>query len=315
MIYHYIDNFIHYLETEKNYSIHTVTGYRRDLFHGIDFFAGVLGKKDSDILPGDIDVKIMRSYLGDLFYSGLSKTSISRRLSAWRSFYRYMGREGLVERNPIKGLSPLKHEKRLPLFLYREECNSLIESPGEGSPVALRDRAILEVLYSSGIRVGEMVNLNLESLSLGSGEITVMGKGSRERVVPLGSYAVNSLNLYLDEGRPVMTRDPGQRAVFVNVRGGRLTDRGVRKIIKKYVNYTGVQNTVSPHTMRHTFATHMLDNGADLRAVQEILGHRNLSTTQIYTHLTRERLKQVYLKSHPRVKLLKETGDRRQETE
>lgn len=308
MIYHYIDSYINYLETEKNCSGHTVSGYRRDLFHGVDFFAGALGRKDSELLPGDIDVRLMRSYLGDLFYSGLAKTTVSRRLSAWRSFFRYLGREGLIDRNPLKGLSSLKAGRRLPHFLFREECGVLIESPGGGSPLPLRDRAIMEVLYSSGIRVGELVSLDLENVRLSAGDITVMGKGSRERVAPLGSYAVESLRLYLDEGRPRLVKDSGERAVFVNFRGGRITDRGVRKIIKKYVNLLGLQSTISPHTMRHTFATHMLDNGADLRAVQEILGHKNLSTTQIYTHLTRERLKQVYLKSHPRVKMKKDEG-------
>jgi integrase/recombinase XerC len=300
-MYHYIDNFIHYLETEKNYSPHTVSNYRRDLFCGVDFFAAILGKKDLEIIPSDINVKLMRSYLGDLFYSGLAKTSIARRLAAWRSFYRYLGREGLVESNPLKGVSSLKPEKKLPHFLFREECSALIESPGDSSPLALRDRALMEVLYASGIRVGELVNLDMESVNLGRGELLVMGKGSRERVVPLGTFAVEALHLYLDAARPKLARNTKGKAVFVNFKGGRLTDRGVRKIIKKYVNLTGIQDTTSPHTMRHTFATHMLDGGADLRAVQEMLGHKNLSTTQIYTHLTRERLKDVYLKCHPRV--------------
>lgn len=302
-MYPYIDSFIHYLEAERNYSPHTVVNYRRDLFHGVDFFAGVLGRKDSDLRPADLNVKLMRSYLGDLFYSGLAKSSISRRLAAWRSFYRYLGREGLVERNPLKGLSSLKPAKRLPHFLFREECFALVESPKDGDPLTLRDRALLETLYASGIRVGELVGLNLENVNLAGGELLVMGKGARERVAPLGKYSVDALNTYFEMARSRLVRDSGEKAVFVNSRGGRLTDRGVRKIIKKYVNRIGLQNTVSPHTMRHTFATHMLDGGADLRAVQEILGHKNLSTTQVYTHLTRERLKEVYMKSHPRVRM------------
>lgn len=302
-MYSYIDNFIYYLETERNYSHHTVVNYRRDLFHGIDFFAGALGKKDSDLMPSDLDMKLVRAYLGDLFYSGLAKSSISRRLAAWRSFYRYLGREGLVDRNPLKRVSSLKPEKRLPHFLFKEDCAALIESTGDGFPLALRDRALLEVLYATGIRVGELVTLDLKDSNPGGGELLVMGKGSRERVVPMGRWAVDALYSYLDTGRPRLVRDTEERALFVNFRGGRLTDRGVRKIIKKYVSRMGIQNTVSPHTMRHSFATHMLDNGADLRAVQEMLGHKNLSTTQIYTHLTKERLRQVYLNSHPRVKM------------
>lgn len=305
-MYSYIDSFIHYLEAEKNYSPHTVANYRRDLFHGVDFFAGALGKKDSDLRPADLDPRLMRSYLGDLFYSGLAKASIYRRLAAWRSFYRYLGREGLVEKNPLKGVASLKLDKRLPQFLFKEQCGALVEAPGDDAPLAVRDRALLETLYASGIRVGELVGLNLENINLAGGQLLVMGKGSRERVVPLGSYAVEALGLYLESARPRLVGTQGtggEKAAFVNHRGGRLTDRGVRKIIKKYVNRLGIQNTVSPHTMRHTFATHMLDSGADLRAVQELLGHKNLSTTQIYTHLTRERLREVYLKSHPRVRM------------
>ncbi|MHB8157940.1 MAG: tyrosine recombinase XerC [Desulfocucumaceae bacterium] len=306
MIYHRIDSFIHYLETEKNYSYHTIVNYRRDLFHGVDFFAGALGKKDSELIPSDIDIRLMRSYLGDLFYSGLAKTSISRRLAAWRSFYRYLGREGLIDRNPLKGIFSLKAEKKLPHFLFKEECCALVESPGSGSPLALRDRAMLEVLYASGIRVGELVGMDLENVNAGAGELTVMGKGAKERVVPIGHYAVEALTIYLEAGRPRLLHKQGEKAVFLNFQGSRLTDRGVRKIIKKYVSVLGLQSSVSPHTLRHTFATHLLDSGADLRAVQEMLGHKNLSTTQIYTHLTRERLKQVYLKAHPRVKMKKE---------
>ncbi|MCL6612186.1 MAG: tyrosine recombinase XerC [Peptococcaceae bacterium] len=302
-MYSYIDSFIHYLEAEKNYSPRTVASYRRDLFHGVDFFAGALGRRDSDLEPADLDPGLMRSYLGDLFYSGLAKTSIARRLAAWRSFYRYLGREGLVEKNPLRGVASLKLEKRLPQFLFREECGALVESPRCGDPLSLRDRALLETLYASGIRVGELVGLDLENVNLARGELLVMGKGAKERVVPIGTCAVEALNAYLELARPRLSGNGGERAVFVNHKGGRLTDRGVRKIIKKYVGRLGIQNTVSPHTLRHTFATHMLDGGADLRAVQEMLGHKNLSTTQKYTHLTREKLKEVYLKSHPRVRM------------
>ncbi len=303
MMYSYIDSFIHYLEAERNYSPHTVACYRRDLFHGVDFFAAALGKKDSDLRPDDLDARLMRSYLGDLFYSGLAKTSISRRLAAWRSFYRYLGREGLVEKNPLKGVSSLKLDRRLPHFLFKEECNALMESPRRGDPLSARDRALLETLYASGVRVGELVGLDLDDVDLAGGELLVMGKGAKERVVPLGSHAVEALNLYLEWARPRLVGSSGEKAVFVNHKGSRLSDRGIRQIIKKYVNRLGIQNTVSPHTLRHTFATHMLDGGADLRVVQEMLGHKNLSTTQVYTHLTRQRLREVYLKAHPRVRM------------
>lgn len=302
-MYHYIDNFIHYLEAEKNYSPHTVICYRRDLFSGIDFFSSANGIKDTELKPSDVNVKLMRQYLGELFGGGLARTSIARRLAAWRSFYRYLGREGLVERNPLRGVFSLKPEKRLPHFLFREECSALVESAKDNHPLALRDRALIEVLYGSGIRVGELVTLDMENVDLGGSHLIVMGKGSKERAVPLGRYALNALNLYFDAARPVLIRGKSEEAVFVNFKGFRLSDRGVRKIIKKYVNKLGMHSTVSPHTLRHSFATHLLEGGADLRAVQEMLGHKNLSTTQVYTHLTKERLKEVYLRSHPRANM------------
>ncbi len=301
-MYSYIDSFIYYLETEKNYSPYTIDCYRRDLFHGVDFFAGVLGKKDSELEPNDINPHLVRSYLGDLYFNNLAKTSISRRLAAWRSFYRYLVREGLVSKNPLSSVASLKLEKKLPNYLFVDDCKALMEAPQPDNPLALRDKAILETLYSSGIRVGEMMGLDTDDLDLGRGELRVMGKGSKERLAPLGSYAIEALGNYLGKARPILVKNNPDKALFVNNRGYRLSDRGIRKIIKKYAAGLGLQGNVSPHTLRHTFATHMLDGGADLRVVQELLGHKNLSTTQIYTHLTKERLREVYLKHHPRVK-------------
>lgn len=301
-MYSYIDSFICYLATERNYSPHTIDCYRHDLFHGVDFFAGALGKKDSELMPQDLSPQLVRSYLGDLYFNNLAKASISRRLAAWRSFYRYLGREGLVADNPLSNVASLKLEKKLPTFLFVDDCKALMEAPKSDSPLSLRDRAILETLYSSGIRVGEMMGLDIDDLNMVRGELRVMGKGSKERLAPLGSYAKTALVNYLERARPVLAKNSLDKALFVNNSGHRLSDRSIRKIIKKYAVGLGFQGNISPHTLRHTFATHLLDSGADLRAVQEMLGHKNLSTTQIYTHLTKERLREVYLKHHPRVK-------------
>ncbi len=305
-MYSYIDSFIYYLDTEKNYSPHTIISYRRDLYHGLDFFAGALGKQDFMIKPNDLDSKLVRLYLSELYFNNLAKTSISRRLAAWRSFYRYLGREGLVFANPLKNVAPLKLDKKLPDFLYIEDCFALMEAPQTNNALALRDRAILETLYSSGIRVGELVGLEISDIDLERGEIRVLGKGSKERLAPLGSYAIEALETYLEISRPILARNSKDKEVFLNYKGFKLTDRGIRKIIKKYTANLGFQGNISPHTLRHTFATHMLDRGADLRSVQEMLGHKNLSTTQIYTHLTKERLREVYLNSHPRVRQLED---------
>lgn len=299
-MYHYLDNFITYLETEKNSSVHTIGNYQRDIMQGIDFFAAALGKRDLDLAPEDISLGLFRSYLGELRSRGLSKSSVSRKTAAWRSFYRYLCREEIVADNPLRGLSPLKPDRRLPEFLDQEDCLDLMEVPRRDSPLGLRDRALLEVLYAAGLRVSELVGLDLNNLDLSGGEIRVMGKGAKERIVPMGALAVNALNNYLNNGRHLLAGADSGKAVFLNRRGGRLTDRGVRKIINKYVNALSIQRGVSPHTLRHSFATHLLDRGADLRSVQELLGHSRLSTTQIYTHLTRQKLKEIYQKTHPR---------------
>lgn len=299
-MYHYIDIFMSYLETEKNASLYTIDNYHRDLMQGIDFFAAALGKRDLDLAPDDIDLKLFRSYLGEMRSRGLAKPSVSRKTAAWRSFFKYLCREGIALKNPLRGLSPLKPERRLPKFINKNDCRHLMEMPGPDHPLGLRDRALLEVLYSSGLRVSELVGLVLTHLDLSAGELRVTGKGDKERIVPIGSFAINALNNYLNSGRPRLAGREAGDAVFLNCRGSRLTDRGVRKILAKYVTALSLQKGVSPHTLRHSFATHLLDGGADLRTVQELLGHSRLSTTQIYTHLTRQKLREVYQKSHPR---------------
>jgi integrase/recombinase XerC len=299
-MYHYIDNFLIYMDTEKNSSPHTIDNYYRDLMQGMDFFVTELGKQDVELQPMDINLGLVRSFLADLRARGLAKSSVSRKMAAWRSFYRYLGREGVIDKNPMLGLSPLKPDRRLPKFLYKDSCNALMDLPLREKALGLRDRALLEIIYGAGLRVSELVGLDIININMGAGELRVLGKGSKERIVPIGTYAITAVDNYLNNGRPRLSKSNSGEAVFLNSRGTRLTDRGVRKIIDKYAALLNLEKGISPHTLRHTFATHLLDGGADLRAVQELLGHVRLATTQIYTHLTRQKLKEVYQKSHPR---------------
>jgi len=301
-MYSYIDSFMVYLEGERNYSFRTLESYRRDLFDGLDFFCQVLNKKDTDLKPEEINYILLRQYLGQLRARGLSRATMARRLAAWRTFYRFLCREGLSEANPAQRLSLPKQGRKLPGFLYVDEVRLLLEMPARDKPLGIRDRAIFEVLYATGIRVSELVALNLPDVDFDAQTLKVTGKGNKERIVPFGSYARDALKAYLTKARYKLTSRGGnnREALFLNYRGGRLTARGVRIILSGYIQKLRREKGISPHTLRHSFATHLLDNGADLRAVQELLGHARLSTTQIYTHVTREKLREEYKKAHPR---------------
>ncbi|MEW5954727.1 MAG: tyrosine recombinase XerC [Bacillota bacterium] len=299
-MYHYIDQYIFYLESERNASSHTLEGYRRDLFDGLDFFCRALGGKDHELEPGVINHLLLRRYLAHLKARGLARSTIARRLSAWRSLYRYLGREGIAPFNPLLRVVTPRRIRKLPRFFYLAEASRLVEQPAGQEPRDLRDRAILETLYAAGLRVSELVGLDLADLDLTGNSLLVRGKGSRERIIPLGRYAIAALKKYLADGRPGLLGEGITGAVFLNYKGGRLTTRGVRKILDGYMRKAGLEPPAGPHTLRHSFATHLLDSGADLRSVQELLGHVRLSTTQIYTHVTRERLRRVYDQAHPR---------------
>lgn len=301
-MYTYIDGFINYLQVEKNVSRHTLESYQRDLFQGVDIFAYLAGKKDTHLKPEDINYPLVRAYLSKLHRDGLARTSINRKLACWRSFFRFLSREGLINGNPLARVNSLRLEKRLPSFLFEEDCQMLVEIPSKKDPLELRDRALLETLYASGMRVSELVKLNMRELDLQARYIRLLGKRGKERIVPVGFPAAESLQRYLDAGRPLLEErgKPAGEAVFLNRYGSRLSARGVRKIINKYVRLSCLGRHVNPHMMRHSFATHLLDRGADIRVVQELLGHARLSTTQVYTHVTREKLKQVYQQTHPR---------------
>jgi len=286
----YVEKFIRYLEIERNASKHTLVNYSIDLKSLSEFL------KDEPIEK--VDYVVLRRYLASLKELKLSKVSIARKIASIRSFFKFLFREGIIKNNPASSLSTPKRDKHLPKFLDEKEIVLLLESPGKEDESGLRDAAILATLYSTGIRVSELVGLNIVSVDQIGGVIKVLGKGKKERIVPIGDRALQAIRDYLKKRRLAGGKD--DRALFFNKNGGRLTDRSVRRIINKYILKTSIQQKISPHTLRHSFATHLLDHGADLRSVQELLGHANLSTTQIYTHITTERLKSAYEKTHPR---------------
>jgi integrase/recombinase XerC len=299
-----VNRFLAYLEHERNFSEHTVRCYATDLAHFSAFLLGPTAQPDANqaeafagrlkaVTPLDL-----RSYLADLRRAEYSRATVARKIATLRSFYKFLARQGDVERNPVKVIRTPRQEKRLPKFLNPADIERLLSAPHGDDLLSLRDAAMLEVLYSTGIRVSELVGANLDDLDLVGECIRVRGKGRRERMSPLGSYALRSLNRYLEVRAASGAGDA--KAVFVNRHGQRLSTRSVRRKLSKYLAVAGLDPHASPHTLRHSFATHMLERGADLRAVQELLGHRSLSTTQIYTHVTAGRLKEVYEAAHPR---------------
>lgn len=284
--------YIAYLEAERNFSAHTVRGYTNNL---MEFFSYA---RESGIESLDrIDKKLIRSYLTDLMESGRAKSSIARRLSAIRSFYRFLMREEIVDISPAATTASPRLDKRLPSFLTLEEAKALVESPDLSKPHGQRDRALLELLYASGMRVSEIVSLDIEQINLATNEIRVWGKGAKERVVLIGQPAALSLGKYIHDGRIVLLGQNMNRALFLNRYGKRLPARRVQKILEQYSKV--IDKKVHPHMLRHTFATHLLDGGADLKVVQELLGHADLSSTQIYTHVTQNRARKIYLAAHP----------------
>ena len=246
-----------------------------------------------------VDRHVLRDYMGYLLERGVVKASIARKVSAIRSFYRYMVREKFLSTNPIEKASSPKLDKRLPSFLTIEEVVRLLNAADLSDPGGQRDRALLELLYASGLRVSELAGLDPEHVDLDTNEIRVWGKGSKERMVLMGEPAAKALRAYLSQGRPELLGKKRNSALFLNHDGGRLSERSIQRMLEKYAKVAGINKWVHPHTLRHTFATHLLDGGADLRVVQELLGHANLNSTQIYTHVTKSQARKVYLSAHP----------------
>jgi len=295
--------FLTYIEHERNFSVHTVRCYTADLAQFAEFLCN--GAPEDGLDEREVSGRIrkvapldLRRYLADLKRSDYSRATVARKLATLRSFYKFLAREGEVARNPVKLIRTPRQERRLPKFLQPGEVERLLAATKGDDLLALRDAAILEVLYSTGMRVSELVAMDLEHVDPIGEVVRVRGKGKRERLAPLGSYALRALDRYLAARADAGPID--KKAVFVNRHGRRLSTRSVRRKLAKYLAIAGLDPKVSPHTLRHSFATHMLERGADLRAVQELLGHRSLSTTQIYTHVTAGRLKEIYESAHPR---------------
>ncbi|MFC1940501.1 tyrosine recombinase XerC [Chloroflexota bacterium] len=288
------NKYINYLEVERNASPYTVRNYTADL---LGFFQFIKDKNIGSLK--EVDIHALRDYISWLMEQGVAKVSIARKLSAIRSFFRYLVREEILTKSPLEQASSPKLDKRLPSFLTRDEVTRLLEAPDSATPQGQRDRALLELLYASGLRVSELAKLNLEQVSLDTREIRVWGKRSKERVVLMGEPAAIALTAYLEQGRPVLLGEKKSNALFINRYGGRLTERSVQIEIQKMADKAGIGKRVHPHMLRHTFATHLLDGGADLRVVQELLGHASLSSTQIYTHVSKSQAKKVYLSAHP----------------
>lgn len=286
----YIEEFLRYLELEKGVSAHTLRAYRKDL---MDFIAHV------NTEPEKIDMLDVRGFIAEQIRKGLNKTTVSRRLSSVRSFFKFLYREGYMKSNPAKLVSSPRLPKLLPKYLSVDDAFALVEKPEGIGFAPARDRAILELLYSSGLRVGELAGLNVEDINVREALVKARGKGKKERIVPIGSKALDAIKTYLVERILLKSKE---KAVFLNRLGTRLTDRGVRRIVVKYARAIAINGSIGPHTLRHSFASHLLQGGADLRVIQELLGHASLSTTQKYTHLDVAHLMDIYDKAHPMAK-------------
>lgn len=286
----WIDRFLEHLRIERNSSEHTVKAYAEDLFAARDFLShgGQLPSLEA------LTTRQIRAFLAHLHESGYATSTIGRRLSSVRSFCRYLCRQGALERNPTEGLRSPRAGKKLPMFMGDSQIEMLLNAPPADTVLGIRDRAILETVYAGGLRVGELVALNLEDADLQQGFVRVQGKGKRQRLAPIGSYAVRAIEHWLQVRSTKILPGREESALFLNKNGTRLSTRSVARMLEKYLAQAGLDPKISPHTLRHTFATHLLNRGADIRSVQEMLGHASITTTQIYTHLTSDRLREAY---------------------
>ena len=298
--------FLDHLRLNRNVSAHTVAAYDGDLSRFLVFAATHLAKPLEKVAPGDIDLRVVRGYMGELYRDGLSRASVARKLSALRTFARFMRREGWIAGDPVALAVAPRRERKVPAHLSIDEMARLLETPDGSQPLGRRDRAILELFYASGLRLSELVGLDMEDVNLSARVVRVMGKGRKERVVPFNTTAEKALRAWLGDRAVLRAKRPRSAAqgdpLFVNARGGRLTGRSVQRLVARYVAGCSTRFGISPHALRHSFATHLLQCGADLRAIQELLGHVQLSTTQRYTHVNAAQMLEVYRKSHPRAR-------------
>lgn len=295
-----IKRYLRYLQVERNASEYTIKSYREDLLSLADYLTESLGSCPE---PSRIDPLMLRNYVAAMHEAQYARTSIARRLASMRGLFKFAQREGLVDQNPAKPLRNPRPHRKLPHFLTTDEIQTLLSAPDSNAVMGLRDQAIFETMYSAGLRVSELVGISDIDLDLEDGLVRVKGKGKRERLAPLGRYAVEAIEQWkikrvLAKGKQPSANSP----VFTNKFGNRLTTRSVARMLEKYLLQTGLNLKTSPHTLRHSFATHLLDRGADIRSVQELLGHKSIVTTQIYTHLSTAGLRQAYEKAHPRAK-------------
>ena len=305
--------FFEYLSGEKRYSDNTLKAYKNDL---LDFFNWLIDNYSKAEVVYDNDVVIdvlvdfdslehhdLRLFINFLNRRSLSKRTLARKIATLKSFFKFLNKEELAFNNPMLHISSPKLDKRLPKFIYDYQIEALLEAPDLDTPVGLRDKAVLEILYGSGMRVGELISLKIDDIDFKYGTIRVFGKGSKERIVPIGKYGLDAINDYLKFGRNSFDfKEEDKAFLFFGKKGGKLGERSVRYLLDEYIEKVSATLKVSPHTLRHSFATHMLEKGADLRVVQSFLGHESLSTTQVYTHVTKGHLKKVYDLNHPRAK-------------
>jgi integrase/recombinase XerC len=302
-MHEYVDAFLRHLKLERNYSPRTLASYEDDLRDFLEF----LDRQEPSALgesPAKIDRQLLRAFLRELLGQGYAKRSVARKVACLRSFFRYLKKTGVVQTSPMATIVSPKLDRRLPQFLDEESMRRLMEQPDRATPEGCRDRALLELLYSTGIRLSELIGLNVEDVELGNGTIRVIGKGNKQRIVPFGRPAARALKEYLavrtgwrdNAGHGTDSTEP----VFLTVRGRRMNPKGVNVLVGRYISRVSEIEKKSPHVIRHTFATHMLNRGADLQAVKELLGHESLSTTQIYTHVSVDRLKSIYSRAHPK---------------
>ncbi len=291
----YLEIYSNYLTVEKGLSKNTLESYSRDLKKFSNFL------KEREVTePAQVDRNLIGSFLGEMKKCGHATSTISRTIASIRSFFNFLLDEGVIEANPALELESPRIDKKLPRVLTNREIDRLLEQPRLNEHNGLRDKAMLELLYASGIRVSELVSLNVTDFDPRVGFLRCRGKGMKERIVPVGSSAINYVNEYLHSARARLCKNNGETALFVNHHGNRMTRQGFWKLLKKYAYKSKIAGDITPHTLRHSFATHLLENGADLRSVQEMLGHSDISTTQIYTQITRRKIKEVYDKTHPR---------------
>jgi integrase/recombinase XerC len=293
-----VAQFLRYLAIERNASQLTIKSYREDLIDLADYLVDALGAK---VEPKDVTPRDLRGYVSALHDAEYAQSSISRKLASLRSFYRFAQRQKICDSNPAKPLRNPRAGRKLPHYLTTDEVGKLLVAPGKGDWMGLRDRAILETMYSAGLRVSEVVGLNDADLDFSDEIARVRGKGRKERLAPLGRFAIDALKSYMPLREFSQKESKGREApVFINRFGTRLTVRSVGRMLEKYIAALGLDSRTSPHTLRHSFATHLIDRGADIRSVQELLGHKSLVTTQIYTHLSTANLREVYSRAHPR---------------